>query len=348
MWAVGADPEKLATFIDEAGLSYKENTVSYIFDCPRCSKKEKLYLRKRDGRFICWYCAEIEGYQGRPEIALADLCGKPIDVVRKALYAFVARDSDEYFDLRIPDFFGDGDEVDSDVTVIDTVKFPWDYYPIDHTFSSRGLKYLEGRGITKDLAVEYGLRYAPKDRRIIFPVEVGGRLVGWQARLVVPHQYWNEELQDMVTAQKMLSSKGIPTAHTVMFSNRLKGSKHVVVCEGPIDAMKAHLCGGNVATMGKAVSQGQIKMLRDPQRLTKKEVGIFKNAGIERIYLALDPDAARETTRLIREFCDLEVYLMHPPAGHKDLGEMSLGEVRDLFERAPRVSTSHIFVHFGG
>ncbi len=341
-----ADSDKLLEFLEESGLSYKQNTVSFIFDCPKCSKKDKLYIRKRDGRFICWYCAEIEGYKGRPEIALADLTQRPIAVVKAAIYRTASATDEDYFDVQLSGFFGDGDAIDEDVVTIESVNWPWNYYPIDHTFAARGADYLKGRGIDLELAKEYGLRYAPTDRRVIFPVELGSRLVGWQARLVIPHQNWNEELQDYVTAQKMLSSKGIPTAHTVMFSNRLRGSKHVVVCEGPIDAMKAHACGGNIATMGKAVSQGQVKMIRDPELLTRKEIGLMANAGIERIYLALDPDAARETTRLIQDFCDLDVFVMHPPKPYKDLGDMTLDGVRDLFLNARKVSTANIFVHF--
>jgi hypothetical protein len=143
----------------------------------------------------------------------------------------------------------------------------------------------------------------------------------------------------------MLSSKNIPTAQVVMFANRLQQSKHVVVCEGPIDAIKAHLCDGNVATMGKAVGAGQVQTIRDPERLTRAHVGAFHCGGIEKVYLALDPDAARETGRLIREFSDMEVYLMTPPKGRKDLGEMDYGEVLDLFHSARRVGAGHLSIH---
>lgn len=343
---MGCKPDKLLAFIEEAGLSYIQNSVSYIFTCPKCSKDKKLYIRKRDGRFTCWVCKETSGYQGRPEFVLADLTLQPIARVKAALYGATATSDDEYFDLKVPDFFGEGDEVGEDVSVIETVKWPWNYYEIDHSFARAGREYLARRGISIELAREYGLRYAPMDRRVIFPIEVGNRLVGWQARLVIPHEHWNEEKQDIVSAQKMLSSKGIPSAQTVMFSRRMLNSEHVVVCEGPIDAMKAHGCGGNVSTMGKAIGQGQIDLIRKPDRLTRREIGQFVYQGIKRIYLALDPDAAKETARLVREFSDLDVFVMHPPKPYKDLGEMDPDAVRSLFLRARRVSTANIFVHF--
>jgi hypothetical protein len=341
-----ASAEKVLAFIKDNGLSYKTNSRSFIFTCPRCRKKEKLFMERTNGRFICFHCAG-DGYRGRPEFALADLSLQPLKVVREFLYGVtLSATDDNYLDFQLPDFFGDGDAVDEDVAVIESVTWPWDYYEIDHPFSARGAEYLAGRGIPLELAKEYGLRYAPSDRRVIFPIELGSRLVGWQSRLVIPAEYWNEEKQDIVRAPKMLSSKGIPSAHTVMFANRIVNSKHVVVCEGPIDAIKAHACGGNVATMGKAVGSGQVRAIRRPDLLTRQDVGTFTNAGIERVYLALDPDAATETTRLVREFSDLEVYQMLPPTGYKDLGEMSVDAVRDLFQHARRVSSANIFVHF--
>lgn len=339
-------PDKLLAYIEDTGLSYRQNTISFIFDCPKCLKKDKLYVRKRDGRFVCWFCKEQDGYQGRPEFAFADLTLTPIELVREALYGRAAATDEDYFDLKLPDWFGEGDDIDEDAVAFETMQYPYYYCPILHPFSERGREYLAYRGISLELADLYDIHYSPRDRRIIFPVKLGGRLVGWQSRTVVNHRTWSEEKQDYVEFPKMLSSKGIPTAHTVMFADRLRGEKHVVVCEGPIDAIKAHLCGGNVATMGKAIGPGQVEAIRHPERLTRQEVGQLRYAGVERVYLALDPDAARETTRLVREFSDLEVYVVRPAAGCKDIGEMSLDGVRDAFLSAKRVSTANIFVHF--
>src|ERR1035438_8592758 len=96
-----ADADKLLAFLEESGLSFRQNSVSYILNCPRCEKANKLYMRKSNGQFICFYCCEISGFKGRPEYALADLCQRPIETVRKALYASANRDSGEYFDLQL-------------------------------------------------------------------------------------------------------------------------------------------------------------------------------------------------------------------------------------------------------
>jgi hypothetical protein len=343
---MSCNPNKLRQIIEASGLSYKQNSVSYIFTCPKCLKDDKLYLRKRDGRFTCWVCKETDNYQGRPEYALADLMLLPLSQVKQVLYGVVVPTTADALDLQLGDFFGEGDEVDREAVELPTRVFPYHYYPISHPLAHRGLTYLENRGIPLDVAMEYHLRFSPVERRVIFPVEVGSRLVGWQGRTVVDNQWWDEEREKYVEVSKILSSKDIPTANTVMFANRLKGSSHVVVCEGPVDAMKAHLCGGNVATMGKAIGQGQIKTIRDPERLTRLDVGLFSNSGIEKVYLALDPDAARETARLVREFSDLAVYVMTPPPQYKDFGEMTFEQVYQVFQTAERVGPGRLFVHF--
>ncbi len=342
-----ADADRLLAFIEDSGLSFKENSRSYVFDCPRCHHADKLYMEKRGGRFICFFCAEVDGYKGRPEFALTDLARVPLKEVRRALYGESTQGTAVALDLQLSDFFGDDDIVAEALVEIPSMRYPIDYYPIEHEHSRRGREYLAGRGIDLAMAQEYHLRYCPVERRVIFPVELGDRLVGWQKRLVMPTKHWNEEQERYIEGAKMLSSKDIPTANVVMFANRLRDSKHVVVCEGPIDAIKAHLCGGNIATMGKAIGLGQVDVLRHPEMLDQRTIGAFQNGGIERIYLALDPDAARETARLVREFSDMEVYLMHPPKGKHDLGEMDYQEVYELFLGAKRVGAGNLFINLG-
>jgi hypothetical protein len=325
----------LADLIETSGVAFKQNTRSYILDCPRCLKRDKLYIDRNNGSFVCWLCRETEGFKGRAEYALAEIMGLPISEVKAKLYGLDPhRPTSSYLDILIGNFFGDDDIIDSDAVEIPRITWPHLCRPIDHRFSAKGRAYLEGRGVPASIALEYDIRYNAADRRVYFPVKVAGRLVGYQARLIVSNEWWDEEEQKTKEVPKILSSAEIPRDQTLMFGDRLQGMKHAVLCEGPVDALKAHFCGGNVATMGKAVARSQIAILR--------------NAGIETLYLALDPDAAIETTRLVREFSDLEVRIMHPPKGYKDLGEMSMEDVREVFLAAPVVNPGHFFLFLRG
>lgn len=322
------DPEVLAAFIEDRGLSHRKNSVSYIFDCPRCGKKDKLYIRRRDGQFICWFCAETSKFRGRAEYALSELAGLPLVLVQEALYGALAA-GDSSLDLGL-EAFGDDD---GDVPILDepaALAWPLDYYPLDHPHAERGRTYLAGRGVPADVALAYDVRYCPLRQRVVFPVHLDGRLIGWQERLVVDNRLWDEEAGKWSEVPKVLSSRGIPRERVVMFSGRLAGSSHVVLTEGPMDALKAHWCGGNVATMGKAVSRGQVELLR--------------RCGVTRVYLGLDPDAADESMRLLREFSDLECYGMFAPEPWKDLGAMPMDAVLELYRSAPRLNPSSLLV----
>lgn len=333
---MAVDPEILESFILDKGLSFKKNSVSFVLDCPRCGK-DKLYIRRRDGRFICFVCAETENFRGNAEYALSELTNEPLWSVREFLYG-ESQDIPESSHLELGFDFGariDDDEdtiLESDIP-IPTMLWPFDYYPIDDRHSKKGLEYLESRGITLSVAKEYELRYCPQERRVIFPIMSGTKLVGWQKRLVIDNKHWDEDQGKWIETPKILSSMGIPRDRTLMFSHRLLGSPHAVVCEGPVDALKCHEIGGNVATMGKVVSRGQIELILA--------------SGVSKVYLALDPDAARETQKLLVTLADLECRLLEPTPGKKDLGEMSPGEVLESFLNAPLLNPGHLFVFFG-
>lgn len=325
-----ADPIVLRDLVEGSGISYAENNVSWIFECPRCGKAKKLYLRKKDGRFACWRCKETDGFQGRPEYALAELFGESVKSVQSKLYGNAPLTAELWLDVKLIDFFGDG-EVDEDFGEEETVlQWPYDFYPIEAPEARRGREYLAGRGVPLSIAKQYDIRYCPEKRRVYFPVAGQGNLYGWQGRLIVPHEFEVDGV--MKSVPKILSSEDIQRERRLMFADRLRGSDHAVLCEGPVDALKAHYCGGNVATMGKAVSRGQIELVRC--------------SGVRKLYLALDPDAAEEMERIAFDLAvDVELYEMVPKSlGKVDLGVLRFDEVYELFLSAPRVDTGRVFV----
>ena len=323
---------EIRELLQESGVSFKTNSKSFIMSCPRCKKKDKLYIRRADGRFVCWYCKEIDSFQGQPEFALTELCGISLKDIRTRLFGNSDRRAAiVYLDIRIGDF-GDEDEFIDIAPKLPSYAWPLDFFPIDHECSKAGLEYLVGRGVPKEIAIEYSIRYQPAKQRVIFPVMDHGDLLGWQARLVANDQpYWDEAQFKMVTPLKILTSTDLKRDRCFMFSDRLQGSEHCILTEGPIDALKAHLCGGNVASMGKAVSNNQLELIR--------------NAGVSKLYLGLDPDAYLEINRIRRKMTDLVIYDLRPPAPYKDLGEMSMLAVKQLFDNAPVLNPADVVIY---
>jgi hypothetical protein len=312
------DSQKLARFIKDSGLSYAQNSKSFIFTCPLCNRKDKLYIRKDDGRFACWKCRETEGFQGAPEFAFAELLEKPVSEIRLSLYGHDIERSDTYFNIKYRDLADSGEVLeDPEEEDLPALTFPYHCLPIGDSGTSKGVAYLESRGIPLDIAKHYKIRYSPEKQAIVFPAYVGSSLVGWQYRAVGQLTFLMPD--DTIKRQlKAWSSDDIPRDRIFMFQDNLLGSSHAVLCEGPIDAIKAHQVGGGVAALGKAI--------------TKSQVSILLRGGLKRVYFALDPDAWAEIGPLIEKFNDavelLKVEIPEMKGKKPDLGALSFEEAK--------------------
>lgn len=315
-------PDNLVKLIKQSGITHKENAISFIFTCPKCNKKDKLYIKKSTGQFICFFCVTTVGFKGKSEYALNLLLERPYKDIQKDIYDNIEQKAEAFIKVNIKDF-EDDDEIEKEIKVLETFTYPLDYYELDHEFSIKGAEYLRSRGLNVDYCKEYDIRYSPTEQRIVFPVKENDIIYGWQKRTITNNS----------NIPKILGSKHLPKNQTLMFIDRIKGLDYTVLCEGPVDALSAHLCGGNVATMGKQVSEGQMLLLL--------------NNNIKKVYLALDPDAYVEMDNLYQKWKHVfDFYLMQ--ATKKDLGEMNYEEVYSLFKSAPKIEPHYIFSYFKG
>lgn len=345
----GCDPARLEAFLRESGLSYTTRSKSYVFDCPLCGSEDMLWMHRHNGRFRCWKCAETAQFKGAPEYAFKELTGRPIITIKAELYGAESVPASLYLDIRMGDLVDDDGDLDFElpeeaVDLPDRL-YPNGFFPLDHPHGARGAAYLAGRGVPLSLAVQYDVRYCAAKRSVVFPAWVGERLVGWQYRIVYPERSFTTEthldgapIEVPVDHLKIWTDDNDGELETwrdrcVMFANRVT-SDHAVLCEGPVDALKAHLVGGNVASMGKAVSLGQVRYLL--------------NAGIRKLYLALDPDAAGELNDLLAKFEGVAVHQVIVPRGFKDLGAMPLEAARDTILGAPPLPRGRLHVYLKG
>ncbi len=320
------DAPAFLALLEDAGLAPRGQTrKSFVFDCPQCSKKKKLYVYKHTGRFVCWHCAG-QGFEGNPEFLLSSLLGVSVEEARRRVFGADAGNLSRHLDLSWV-----ATEDPEEREIAPTLSWPFHVLPLDHPHAARGVAYLAGRGVPLEIAREYGMRYSPVERRVFVPVEEGGRLVGWQGRLIIPNKGTAED-GSAYDATKILSSRDIPRDRILMFGDRIRGDT-AILCEGPFDAAKCHLIPGACATMGKKVSPGQIRTLREK--------------GVQKLYLALDPDAAAETMALMAAFWDIEVYLVVIPPSWEDLGAMPFEVARDVIRAARRLRGYELILHWG-
>lgn len=329
-------PDALRKIIEGSNLKFKQNAVSYIFECPRCQKTDKLYIRKSDGRFVCWVCKESSNFQGRAEFALVELMGGILSNYRSNLYGTTDGPLD-HIELQLADHWG---EEDDDLEFWAPRKFtgydwPYAYVPHSHKLFKKGAAYFESRGIPQFIIEKYDLRYSVPEHRVIFPFIIDGELVGWQGRYCGNTKKEDPDTGRLFTIPKALTAlqKQIQ-GHYVMFGDNLDTTDHCVLCEGPTDALKAEKCGGNVAALGKGVTESQIYWIS--QRVKK-------------LYIALDPDAGIEISRIARIAISLgmDVWLMVPPEGRKDFGECTLDETFEAYKNAQPLNGNSVVVSLG-
>jgi DNA primase len=305
----------IQTILDESGVRYKTNARSFIANCPRCGKADKIYIDKEDGHFICWVCADVDGFKGpNPVHVLQTLTGYPRDQIKAMLYGVEAANRRLVgIDVNLEEVFPSFKE---------QPLVPFELSPemvqIDTPEAQDGRNYLLQRGIPGQVALEYGLRYWPRFRRVIFPLTIEGICYGYQARMIDP-------LKDGDI--KILSSRDFPRKRVVMFADRLRDKDYAVVSEGPVDAIKAHLCGGNIATMGKHITPQQIEFI--------------KSYGVRKIYFALDPDALDALPKLAHD-CGVEAYILRVPPGREDLGDSTPLEVLNQMKVAEPIRSGFL------
>lgn len=329
------DSVALKNIIEGGGIPYKENSVAFIFHCPRCSKKDKLYIRKRDGRFICFVCKETQNFRGRAEWALRELYNVSVEEIQARLYGGDIPEQLNLLDLQFNDMWGDWEMPQEPETPLTPVCCPPEFIGLDTPASIGGLRYLTKRGITEQHIKDYGIKYSPKDHRVIFPIIVDGNLLGWQGRYILPTSQPNLRTAKVYETPKILTSlsMGDKGGKVLMFQDRLKGASHCVLAEGPVSAIKADLCKGNVASMGKAVSKAQLDI-------------IYNHTN--KLYIALDPDAAEDIARIANDrFGEFECYLLQPPKGYEDLGDADPLAVYEQFKSAPRLNPGALILSLG-
>lgn len=313
-------PDRLRGVLDDRGLTYRVTAASFVFTCPLCGKEEKLWMYRATGKFRCYYCAEIRGFRGRAEYAIHEMTGVDLLRLREEIYGVAGAAATRSLDVVFPEDVDDEDDVEAAEPEPEVREWPPMFPRIGEPGAEDGAAYLAGRGIPPEIAALYGIGYSPMRRSVVFPTYVGGKLRGWQYRIIDPEV---EVYPDGVIAERLKAvNEGLPRATTMFFQDRLIGSPHAVVGEGPMDGLKCHLVGGNVATGGKALADAQIAAV------VRSGVGV--------VYSVLDPDALPEVDRLSQRLGDaVRFHHIDVPRPYKDIGAMRMADVPEVVFSAP-------------
>lgn len=322
--------------IRSEGLDFHNAQKSWVLDCPLCGKR-KWAVRKSDGFSKCYRCDH--DFRGFADYTLSVALKRDKAEFSRLLYGVVITTEvvEERGEERWVDHWEEMDRDDVEVIEVKTwppeLLRPFDHHALDTAIGEPGRRYLEGRGVPLELAQAYDIRYDPVQERVVFPIVVEGVLRGWQGRLIKSGKYIDSKGRERELPKAL--TEGEVGGKVLLFQDRLKGSKHGIIAEGPMDALKCHLCGGNTATMGKSVTAEQLDIY-------------VRHYGIRRLYLGLDPDAAAEVERICAEltwYGDVELYRLLPAPGRDDLGDGTLEENLEQFRRAEPIRYGQAFSH---
>ena len=332
--------EALVELLRTEGIDFQNGSKSWVLDCPLCGKR-KFAIRKTDGYSKCYKCGE--DFKGWADFTLAKLLKSSRAELARLIYgvSYSTFTTKKVEDLdRFVDHWGEQSPVDEEEIVLSGPQWPLeifvspDHHPLESRVGAPGLAYLENRGVSLELAQEYGVKYDPVQERVIFPIVIEGVLRGWQGRLIRRVQYVDKSGHERELPKVM--TEGEVGGKILGFQDRLKGLDYGIITEGPFDAIKMHLCGGNTFTMGKSVTPVQLDIY-------------VRHYGLRKIYIGLDDDAADEVMRVVRAltaYGDITMYRIEAAPGREDLGAGTLDENLEQFRAARRVVPGQLITYF--
>ena len=316
--------DRIVEIIGESGVGFVEKKNTIRTTCPLCGRDDKFSILKDNGSTIC-YRATCEYGKRWFEDWIHFTFNLPYKEARDMLHG---ENTGPAKPMEAQPFKVKDEDDEDPVGELPPMQFPeFHMVRLDSPGGAEGLQYVVSRGITPEMASKYDLAFSNLYRRVYIPIMIGGLCYGYQGR----------HIDQVDPSFRMRNNEGFARESLVMFADNLKDKDFAILCEGPFDALKFESVGGNIATMGKVV--------------TNKQLDIIKSYGIRKLYLALDADAAYETNEIVLKG-DFETYLVKVPpqviirAGlarkKADFGECTFEECKMAFENAQRTDPNAV------
>lgn len=269
-----------------------KTTYIVIRSCFGCKKQNKMLLNREEKFFKCFVCNE----KGN----LVKFISSVLDISLSQAYLYIVNKP----------VFTKSKKLQKNKVVSDTgmkllpeIQMPYFFKKINLKDNSDVSYYLSKvRGYDQELVDIFNIRYAEAYKRVVFPIyDDMSRLVGFQAR----------DITGLDSVKILTQPTGFKKSQVLYNFNRVKYEDSVVLVEGPVDCHKSYQFN-SVALLGKSISKEQAYLLTSM-------------ASLKTIYIGLDPDASKQISELISEFCPFfEVKVVQLPKEVKDLGECSV------------------------
>lgn len=210
------------------------------------------------------------------------------------------------------------------LTHLPRIPYPEAFERLDWNMTSHlhAWRYLlQERELSTDSIWQFNLGYCRRGRHkgyVIFPVLMDGTLVYWQGRATwdPPRHFTREQRKQWEKTTHYCKTlnpfarEGFATSGDVLFNyDTARTAEHVVIVEGPIDAMK--IGPHAVALLGKAINPVKVERLL---RMHARRYTIYLDRGAE------ETEKALSLARELNAFAPVSITV--PPEGH-DAGSLS-------------------------
>lgn len=291
----------LPEWFDDEGINYKETSTGEIIleSCPSCNRNNKLYVESETGVAQCKYA----GCDFNNGISPIELVSRLLGITKGKAFGICFGHSDKK-EVSKEDILGDDwlsdlqnkrrERISKKAKELSEIKFPplieelsdvhkeaWDYL-INRGMTSEDIKKTGMMILPFKDYIEYSValqrqsyspdeikRYTKYVNRVIFPVNVDKKLIGYVARDFtnkIPKKY------------KVMNSEGSFRADAFWNYDNVKDSEVIIICEGFMDAIKSGI-NRSVAILGADMSAGQFSLLR---KTKAKKVILALDAGTEK------------------------------------------------------------------
>lgn len=278
----------------------------YICRCPFCGKEKKLWVQKENKIFQCWVCKE----KGHIYRLVGVLKGISWDEAYKLVHKVDPQCTkyDEVLNFVLKNDLSQKEENSH----LPNLELPARMkFTLDLPDSHEAREYLEYRGIDENKIHYFDIHYDEIDNRIIFPVYLYDKLVGWQGRDITG-----------MAQPKIKSSPDFPKAKVLYNYNQIFYSmpEYAMLVEGPIDAIKAQDFNA-IGLFGKFLNTEQLNLL-------------LKIPTLKKMYIALDPEEQEQRNHLMKELSAFWETFWVPIEDGKDIGMYGYYEIEALVKRA--------------
>lgn len=305
------------------------HTYEYLLTCPRCASL-RLRWNNRKHTFICWGC-KLTG-DTIFLIQIMEQCDE-LGAIDYIYDGYVGGDAK--ID-KLDDLIGSAPApVVMRARALKPIEWPKsvDLLSVPCAPHGQAWAYLRSRGVSEASVSAWKLGYGRHGRLsgfVIFPCFVDGHLVYWQGRACWdPPDLPSEARKLWVQStgyRKTLNPttrEGYATAGDVLLGyDRARSLKHIVIVEGPIDAIKVG--DGAVALLGKVLTPAKLDRL---MRTRAQRFTVYLDRGKE------EREAALKMAAELSAFG--EVFIATPPEGF-DPGSLTYEQNAKVIKEAPR------------